>query len=494
MANTDLAFRFTEEKYASKSEVMKDLNTSLVDNIWANIITYRKQYNQGLGLHSFNKSEYVLCNCQFIISKNAQAEMKLLRVMREISALPEDDYTYLEFQCYQSLLKSVAKNNALDDSDFRMRGVLRNEIKVFDEANQILPHYHEALEYIKKNYVRNVDIDFINTVHSILIGGRESLLRSNEDKNAANKVIIDRVYTAAPVGLIEPLLNELCEFINNASFSPIIKSYIAYYYLIMIKPYNEYNEETAALLAKVVIARESMGEVASILPLEHLLVESKDDLAKLYSNSQRYNDLTYFVRYGLDFNENVINQLIDKIVDFKSQSIKEEFYAPEVEEVKPEPVVEPEPVPQVETTPVQQVKVERVVEFKSEPVPAPAPAPAPTPEPVKEEKRIVISEVKEEQKLDEIAISYIPRGLDEAEARRLEVHLLELDPSLKKGEARFYARHCTLGKMYTIQQFKQANRCAYETARTGMEHLVELGYYRKEQVKNKFVYTPINRR
>ena len=34
MANSDLAFRFTEEKYASKSEVMKDLNTSLVDNIW----------------------------------------------------------------------------------------------------------------------------------------------------------------------------------------------------------------------------------------------------------------------------------------------------------------------------------------------------------------------------------------------------------------------------------------------------------------------------
>ena len=81
MANTDLAFRFTEEKYASKSEVMKDLNTSLVDNIWANIIAYRKQYNIGLGLHSFSKGEYVLCNCQFIISKNAQAEMKLLRLI-----------------------------------------------------------------------------------------------------------------------------------------------------------------------------------------------------------------------------------------------------------------------------------------------------------------------------------------------------------------------------------------------------------------------------
>ncbi len=116
-------------------------------------------------------------------------------------------------------------------------------------------------------------------------------------------------------------------------------------------------------------------------------------------------------------------------------------------------------------------------------------------EPVKKAEPIVINEEHEEQQaLDSLAIKYVPRGLDEREAQRLEVHLLELDPSLKKGEAKFYARHCTLGKMYTIQQFKQANRCAYETARTGMEHLVQLGYYRKEQIKNKFVYTPINRR
>lgn len=473
MANTDLAFRFTEEKYASKTEVMRDLNTSLVDNIWANIIAYRKQYNQGLNLHSFNKSQYVLCNCQFIISKNAQAEMKLLRVMREISSLSEEDFRSFEFSAFQSLLKSVAKNNKLDDSYIRMRAILRNEIRALDKENLILPRYIEALNHVKKSYVRSVDINFINEIHAILVGDEFASFRTKEDESAANKVVIDRIYTAAPVGLIEPLMNELCAFVNDAALSPVIKAYIAYYYLIMVKPYAKYSEETACLLAKAIIARESMGEIALILPLEHLLAESKEDLAKLYNDSQRYNDLTYFVRYGLDFNEVVINQLIDKIVDFKAQAIKEEFYAPE-EEKK---VEEPLPV-------VEEVKVEPVKEEAASPEPAPVKKPEP----------IIINEVKEEQKLEEIAISYIPRGLDEREAQRLEVHLLELDPSLKKGEAKFYARHCTLGKMYTIQQFKQANRCAYETARTGMEHLVELGYYRKEQVKNKFVYTPINRR
>ena len=102
--------------------------------------------------------------------------------------------------------------------------------------------------------------------------------------------------------------------------------------------------------------------------------------------------------------------------------------------------------------------------------------------------------IKVETKEEQIAVSYIPTMIDEKEACRLEQHLLELDPSLKKGEAKFYARHCTLGKKYTIAQYKKAIGCVYETARTAMDHLAELGYYRKEQLKNKYVYSPIARK
>ena len=40
---------------------------------------------------------------------------------------------------------------------------------------------------------------------------------------------------------------------------------------------------------------------------------------------------------------------------------------------------------------------------------------------------------------------------------------------------------------------KQRLRCAYETARTSMDHLAELLYYRKEKIKNKYVYIPVER-
>jgi hypothetical protein len=41
--------------------------------------------------------------------------------------------------------------------------------------------------------------------------------------------------------------------------------------------------------------------------------------------------------------------------------------------------------------------------------------------------------------------------------------------------------------------YQKEMNVVYETARTSMEQLVSLGYYRRESVKNKFVYTPVKK-
>ncbi len=82
-------------------------------------------------------------------------------------------------------------------------------------------------------------------------------------------------------------------------------------------------------------------------------------------------------------------------------------------------------------------------------------------------------------------------SLSDKEVKETAKYLLETNPLLRKKQALFYASHCTIGRFYTIQDFKKAARCAYETARTSMDGLAELGFYEKKQIKNKFVYTPI---
>ena len=93
-----------------------------------------------------------------------------------------------------------------------------------------------------------------------------------------------------------------------------------------------------------------------------------------------------------------------------------------------------------------------------------------------------------------VSLPTVPVGLDEKDAAKIEEHLLEIYPTLKRGQAYFYARHCTIGKYYTISQYKKLLDCAYETARTSMDNLVDLGFYRKEKLNNKFIYTPLPRR
>lgn len=80
--------------------------------------------------------------------------------------------------------------------------------------------------------------------------------------------------------------------------------------------------------------------------------------------------------------------------------------------------------------------------------------------------------------------------LNEKETKEYTRYLLETNPNLNKKQASFLANHCTPGRYYNIQQFKNFTRCVYETARTSMDKLASEGYYEKRQIKNKFVYTP----
>lgn len=69
-------------------------------------------------------------------------------------------------------------------------------------------------------------------------------------------------------------------------------------------------------------------------------------------------------------------------------------------------------------------------------------------------------------------------------------YLIEIDPTMRLHQAQFYSNHRFVGRFYTISQFKEFAGCSYETARTSMDYLTSIGLYRKEALKNKFVYTP----
>ena len=250
---------------------------------------------------------------------------------------------------------------------------------------------------------------------------------------------------------------------------------------------SKYSEEMAILMAKAILAHEAFGETVVDLPLEKMLLLPNEEAARIYVEVQKTSDITYFVNYAFKYLSSYCEGFLDEITKSKVTELKEDFYQVDekleevevpVEESKSEKIEtidlfaateEPEPVKEQPVSSIEEEEEQLVI-----------------PQPKK--KTVKVTYVQEE-----LAVAYIPVALDEKQAVLLEQDLLERDPELKKGEAKFYARHCTKGKKYTIAQYKKSLRCAYETARTSMDHLAELLYYRKEKVKNKYVYIPVEK-
>ena len=490
MAGNDLAMRFTEEKYATKNEVARELKITSVDTFWANILAYRSNFYHYLTVRTIEKKMLLLCGCPAVNSLANNVEMKMIRVNREYGMLQPQSkgYRYLNQTFSRKILNILNEAEQLQVGEDFINSVLRNEVVSALPNNMLLVNYMNALNYIKKAHVNAIDEDFLAALYAKLLGTEEltEFYRSNDDRNPENRVLIDRVYTSAPWNIIDSMMNSLFTFIQTSTLSTSLKAVIVYFYINYVKPFNKYSEEVAILMAKAVLAHETFGETVVDLPLEQLLLLSSEEVARIYVEVQKTADVTYFVNYAFKHLSQYCESFLDEIAQGKVQELKADFYQADAKEEEIE-------------VPVKEERVETVDLFEAskEEEPAPQPAfreePQPEPQPVVEAEQPKKKTVKVTYVQEELAVAYIPVALDEKQAVLLEQDLLERDPELKKGEAKFYARHCTKGKKYTIAQYKKSLRCAYETARTSMDHLAELLYYRKEKVKNKYVYIPVEK-
>ena len=502
MANNNIGIKFTEDKYATKAEVARELKTSFIDGFWSSIQNYRSTFNRYLSIKTIEKNMLVFCACQSVNNNINALETKLLKLNKEYFKLDSKKGEDKRFENKALLLslKSLVKEHDLDVSEDFLKSLIAGNRNELSYNNRILGNYLDALNYVKRAYVNKLDDNFLAELYSRLLGtdNLTSFYRTSDDKSKDNRAIIDHIFTCAPASMIEGMMDTLFTFIETASISTSVKAAITYFYIDYIKPFDHYSDEIALLMAKAIYAKEAVEEFAIYLPIEDMLSEELESIAKISVEVQRTNDITYFVNYAMKSLSRKISNLYDEIVQIQNDALRSDYYTEDDKQVTTyteqatvvEPKIEPQPVQPAPIVFEQPQVQQLIVETKVEEVPQKQPEPE-----VKEGAPIVVEEKPEPKKVvyvkEELAVSYIPPALDEKEAYRLEQHLLESDVELKKGEARFYARHCVVGKKYTIQQYKKALGCAYETARTSMDHLAELGYYKKEQVKNKYVYSPI---
>ena len=336
MGNIDLCIRFSEEKYLSKNDIMKELKTSLIDSFWNDVTNYRKDYFSLTGLKNLDLGkDMVVCLTNGLRNKESQLQMKLGSFMLNISSLSNSavDFNRFEKECYANILNYIGHNNHIEKSIASYRAFFRKEIALSNEEI-ILSRYVDALNYVKNKYVNPVDNLFLNEVHSILSGTDEGFRVANDSNN--QYVLINRMYTSAPARSIPMLLNLLYNFINTSTLTPFIKASIVYYYLIVIKPFDKYNEEVASLISKVILAQNGLDSVATILPIESIFALPQETILKSMNDNQKFNDFTYFTYLFMDVASNSIKGVCDSLAVFKGTLMNEEFNKEDEEEEKQE--------------------------------------------------------------------------------------------------------------------------------------------------------------
>ena len=436
MPVNDLAIRFTDDHYATKQDVAKTLGTAVVDALWGTILDYRATFARILPLQAMDKQPLQIVLTPSILEKVMAFDRKMSKVVSLLNyhqvqtELPSVFHPLLV-----PILTAIGKQYGASTAERNVMYILEEKDVERKAELASVNQYYRGLKLIAKRRQTKLDEDLMGDL-LMLLNNTQELTMFYREKELTNrpKSLVARVYEAAPYQLIEPMMQTLLTTIKTLTLSPIVVATIALYYLDYIKPFEAFNDEMSFLLFKNILIHSDYESAACYLNLEQLM--ENEAYEKRLLEVQRTRDITYLLDFLLQPMMSSIDQLLDRLLSMQKQAIVQE----------------------------QNQSTSTLSSF---------PSPAPLP---KETKPFSSSEFT----------------VGEVEANRLQQHLLETHPSMKKGEAIFYARHHTVGKYYTLSQYKQQLECAYETARTSMEHLVKLGYYRKEKYKNKFVYTPVD--
>lgn len=453
----DFAVRFSDDKYASIDEVKKALAISSIDSIWTRIQNYRSFYRKTLELFSIENKAFSIVLTTPIQQRIVTIEKKLAKDMVYLARLDNSSNQNFIMKALLTLARSYAVENSLTVTDDYILELINKDNIDTPQAFLSLKNYINTIKFYLNRSSNNFDLKILTSFYGKILNKEidpddfESYGRLIDHNNPADHYVFGRHYNAAPLDKIEPLLKDIVTFNNTKTFT-LIKAIITYFYLIYIKPFDYFNEECSLLTLKYILAHDDLDSVPFLLNLEKSLLNPNDErFNERFILSELSLDLTYFVDYVLEIIEKSIDDFDELISLHDINQIKQEFSSRESN------------------------SEEEIVKINERGF---------------ESNKHFSLPVTFEQK---VSMPTLPVGLDEKDVDLIAENLLELYPSLKRMQARFYASHCTIGKYYSIAQYKKETGVAYETARTSMDNLVNLGFYKKEQIKNKFVYTPVVR-
>ena len=458
MAGSDLNQKYTIEKYCSKADLAKIFGTQIVEPIWNQLSEFRRNRSIDLSIFDAMRIRYKLTYIDSTQVKTSEINDHITLLVSAYAKLQAGTTAYYTFtrDMLKNSLRSIAEFNKLDVSEVIITNILDGQ--PVSPQYKILERYHYALQMLKRGCNEPISEEFLAKYYAILRGEEEltCFYRETDVQTLSSKVLVAREYDQGiPSRLIDEIMPVLLDNISNNGVSLATRLASIFFMFNYVKPFDLFNMELACLLAKRVIAGTNAGTASIYIPVESF-INAKDFFGDISREVNRTHDFTYAFLRGADLINASLEESTGRIKEVQSHTLDTEVKVGSDER-----------------------KIEEEFGFK--------------PEQKKVQPKVTETKAQIQAKLEQNALHFETENLSEKELRAKANSLMEIDPYLSKHQANFYVHHCTPGRYYTLQQYVKFTGCVYETARTSMDALATKGYYRKDSIKNKFVYTPINK-
>ena len=475
------AEKYTDEMYATKKQVDKAVGIS-DSSVWKLVQEYRAKSTFAINLKNIDGIKFSFCNCFGIKNLCCDVDKLSLSLTRKLSGnKSEDGKRFYYADTIRECLRSYADRLHVIVDDNTLNLIARSESTALPSETYALQIYSDFLNKIlnEDEKISSMRLEiYMRYLCKELLGVEGSVYKAKAKKEFFG----DKIYDEAPSSMIPELMDDLFEFLENDNdLNPFVSAGIILFYIIYIKPFTEFNEIIAILMAKQYLLTHDVGGIAALLNLESIVFSDGEFIERMNS-TQLSVDITFVIDFVIRKVKANLEHAIDSLVKINAYELRSEAYQVDDYEIKDKSEAKKiaDELIKINEEDDDDDEFEEKKEIKVQPIVVDPK------DPVEDNEGLIYTRNP--------GITTLLTGFSEDKARQVEEYLLESNPSLTRSMAYFYARHCTIGKYYTIAQYKHEVGCAYETARTSMDRLVTLGYYAKEPSKNKFVYTPIRKK
>ena len=241
-----LPVKYSNNMYATKQDIARDLKINLVDNIWDKVVEYRSNFITPIDLKHIDDTKYNICLTPSISNSVNQIERKLFRLSNEYFKLEkchaESDYKLI---AYKECLNVINKKYNLRVEDNVIDSIITGNISALSPQAMNLNKYFKCLKLIEQTPLEDINDTCLGNFFSNLTGNDElvQFYRTKEIDSNASKYMIGKIYYGIPYKLIEKAMDDLFNFINFKDMSIFIKGVVTFYYLYYVRPFEIYSED-----------------------------------------------------------------------------------------------------------------------------------------------------------------------------------------------------------------------------------------------------------